>query len=84
MFDADAINAWLESWRWWSPLIFIGLWAIWALLFLPGAILATAGSVFFGPVWGSILTLGGATLGAVLAFLASRYVADANLWSNTA
>jgi len=76
MFDADAIDAWLTSWGWWSPLIFIGLWAIWALLFLPGAILGIAGGVFFGPVWGSILTLTGATLGAVLAFLASRYVAS--------
>ncbi len=43
------------------------------LLALPGVFFAIAGGVLFGPVWGTVLCLVAATLGAVAAFLAGRY-----------
>lgn len=75
-FDATAINSWLEGFGLWAPVVFVGLWVIWALLFLPGVVLGVAGGAIFGPIWGPVLTLLGATLGATLAFLVARYVAS--------
>lgn len=43
------------------------------LLALPGVTFAVAAGVLFGPWAGSILCLGGTTLGAVLSFIAGRY-----------
>jgi len=74
--DAAAIEAALQQLGAWAPAAFIALWAIWALLFLPGAVLGIAGGALFGPVMGTIWNLAGATLGATLAFLAARYVAS--------
>ncbi|MCH8167103.1 MAG: hypothetical protein IIC03_04140 [Proteobacteria bacterium] len=34
------------------PAAFILLWALWSVLFLPGAIIGLAGGALFGPLWG--------------------------------
>jgi len=39
-------------------------------------VLTLAGGALFGPVWGTFLNLTGATIGATVAFLVSRYVAS--------
>jgi uncharacterized membrane protein YdjX (TVP38/TMEM64 family) len=75
-FDIAAIEGWLQGIGFWAPVVFILLWVLWALLFLPGAVLGLAGGALFGPVWGALWTLTGATLGASLAFLAARFVAS--------
>jgi uncharacterized membrane protein YdjX (TVP38/TMEM64 family) len=59
----------------WAPLGYVALFALGTVLFIPGAIFGLAGGVLFGPVWGAVLNLIGATLGATLAFLAARYLA---------
>ena len=59
----------------WAPLGHVILFAIATVLFVPGVIFSLAGGVLFGPVLGTVLNLIGATLGATLAFLASRYLA---------
>lgn len=59
-----------------APLLFIGLYALATVLILPGSILTLAGGALFGPVWGTLYSLTGATFGAVLAFLVSRYLAS--------
>lgn len=74
--DAAAIEATVQQLGPWAPAAFIALWTIWALLFVPGAVLGLAGGALFGPVWGTVWNLAGATLGATLAFLAARYVAS--------
>ncbi|MBR2813104.1 MAG: VTT domain-containing protein [Reyranella sp.] len=51
------------------------LFAIATVLFLPGAVFGLAGGLLFGPLWGTILNLIGATLGATAAFLVGRYLA---------
>jgi uncharacterized membrane protein YdjX (TVP38/TMEM64 family) len=58
-----------------APLLFIGLYALATVLFLPGAVLTLAGGALFGPLWGTLYNLTGATLGAALAFLVARYLA---------
>ena len=76
IFDAAAIEGWVEGLGFWAPAVFVVLWALWAVLLLPGAIIGLAGGALFGPVWGVLWTLTGATLGASVAFLAARFVAS--------
>jgi uncharacterized membrane protein YdjX (TVP38/TMEM64 family) len=59
----------------WAPVLFVVLYAVATLLFFPGSLLSLAGGALFGPVWGVGINLAGATGGAVLAFLAARYIA---------
>nr|VFJ64089.1 MAG: Uncharacterized membrane protein YdjX, TVP38/TMEM64 family, SNARE-associated domain [Candidatus Kentron sp. FW] len=57
-----------------SWLIFMAVYAISTVLFVPGSVLTLTGGVLFGPVLGTFLNLTGATIGSVLAFLAARYL----------
>ncbi len=45
------------------------------LLFIPGSPITIVGGLLFGPVWGVVYTITGATMGASLAFLVSRHFA---------
>lgn len=74
-FDPETLNAWLASFGIWAPVIYVLLFAIGTVAFLPGSLFALAGGALFGPFWGSLLNLLGATLGASLAFLTARYLA---------
>jgi len=58
-----------------APLLFVLLYALGTVLFLPGIALTLAGGILFGPVWGTLYNLTGATLGATLAFLLARHLA---------
>ncbi len=75
VLDVDALEAWVLGFGIWAPLVFVGLYAAAAPLGAPGSALTLAGGVLFGPVWGSVYSLLGATAGATLAFLIARYVA---------
>ena len=59
-----------------APLVFIVLYAMAAVLFLPGSVLTLAGGALFGPVLGVVYSLTGATIGATVAFLIARYLAS--------
>jgi len=59
----------------WAPVAHVVLFAVATVLFLPGAIFGLAGGVLFGPLWGTIVNLVGATIGATAAFLIGRYLA---------
>ena len=59
-----------------GPLLFMGIYALATVLFLPGSILTLAGGALFGPVAGTFYNLTGATMGATLAFLVARYLAS--------
>jgi uncharacterized membrane protein YdjX (TVP38/TMEM64 family) len=60
----------------WGPLAFILLYSIAPPLFVPGFPLTLAGGALFGPVWGTLYSLVGATGGASLAFYIARYLAS--------
>jgi uncharacterized membrane protein YdjX (TVP38/TMEM64 family) len=60
----------------WAPILFLLLYALATVLFVPGSLLAVAGGALFGPIWGTLWNLTGATLGATLAFVIARYVAS--------
>ncbi len=67
----------LQSLGFWGPLIFVVVYALGAVVLFPAALFSLAGGAAFGPVWGSLLDLAGATLGAGAAFLTARYLAAA-------
>jgi len=59
----------------WGPLIFIGLYIVATVLFIPGSALTLGAGALFGVAWGSLYVSVGSTLGATAAFLVGRYVA---------
>lgn len=59
----------------WAPFLFLLFYGLATVLFVPGSVLTVAGGVLFGPVWGTLWNLTGATLGAALAFLTAQYLA---------
>jgi uncharacterized membrane protein YdjX (TVP38/TMEM64 family)/rhodanese-related sulfurtransferase len=75
-FDAQALEGWFKGAGTAAPLLFMLIYAIAAVLFLPGSVITLAGGALFGPVLGTFYNLTGATIGAALAFLVSRYLAS--------
>jgi uncharacterized membrane protein YdjX (TVP38/TMEM64 family)/rhodanese-related sulfurtransferase len=75
-FDSVALEAWINDAGVLAPIVFILIYVLATVLFLPGSVLTLAGGALFGPVSGALLNLTGATLGAALAFLISRYLAS--------
>lgn len=59
----------------WAPLVFMATYAVGAVAFLPGLIFTVAGGALFGPLLGTLYSLVGASLGALLAFLGARFAA---------
>lgn len=59
----------------WGPLIFIGLYVLATVLFVPGSVLTLGAGAVFGVLWGSVYVSIAATLGATCAFLVGRYLA---------
>jgi uncharacterized membrane protein YdjX (TVP38/TMEM64 family) len=57
-----------------GPILFILIYVVGTLFFFPGSVLTLAGGALFGPVYGTLYNLTGATLGATLSFLAARYL----------
>ncbi len=56
----------------WAPVLFVVLYVGATALAMPGAILTLAGGAVFGPLWGTVLTMVGANLGATAAFFIAR------------
>lgn len=76
LLDVAALELWIQDAGIWAPLLFMVVYAIAAVLFLPGSVLTLAGGALFGPVLGTFYNLTGATIGATLAFLIARYLAS--------
>lgn len=75
-FDGAALEAWVHDAGPVAPLLFMLVYALAAVLFLPGSVLTLAGGALFGPVLGTVYNLLGATVGSTLAFLIARYLAS--------
>ncbi len=58
-----------------APAIYILIYTLAPVLFLPGLPITIVGGILFGPFWGVVYTITGSTLGASLAFLTARYLA---------
>ena len=80
------VAEWVKSFSDWirqlgiaGAFIFIDVYALAAVLFLPGAIFTIAAGLVYGIVGGTAVALAGATLGAALAFLVARHVLRARI-----
>ena len=74
-FNAQQLEAWIVQLGPWAPVAYILAWLIAPVAFLPGSPLTLTGGVLFGPLWGTVYTIFGATGGATIAFLMARYLA---------
>ncbi len=73
--NIDRLDAWFRGFGIWAPLIFIAVWIVACLFFLPGLPITIVGALIFGPIQGTIYSAFGSALGATAAFLMGRYAA---------
>jgi uncharacterized membrane protein YdjX (TVP38/TMEM64 family) len=55
-----------------APFLYLLIYSIAPVFFVPGWIITIGGGLAFGAVWGTVLTVIGATIGATLAFFVAR------------
>jgi uncharacterized membrane protein YdjX (TVP38/TMEM64 family) len=72
----EGIKAWILSFGWAAPVLFILIYAVRPLILFPASILSLTGGLAFGPVWGTVYTIVGATMGAVLSFWLARFLGN--------
>lgn len=66
------IKEWILSFGMWAPILYILLYTIRPLIFFPASVLSITGGLAFGALMGTVYTVIGATLGAVVAFLVAK------------
>ncbi|BCG46455.1 Integral membrane protein [Citrifermentans bremense] len=71
----DRLKVLIASYGTLAPFIYVLIYSLAPVLFLPALPLTLVGGIVFGPVWGVVYTIVGATIGASLAFLVARYAA---------
>jgi len=75
-YNINLIQHWMEKADVLAPFIFMLIYVLATLFFIPGSVITLAGGALFGPIWGVVYNLSAATIGAILAFLAARYIAS--------
>lgn len=70
----DALGA-IERMGPWGPALFVAVYVLATVFFVPGSVLTLGAGALFGVVRGSIYVSLGSTLGATAAFLVGRYLA---------
>ena len=75
LISRESIEAFFTDLGVWGPVAYLVIWLLAPVFFIPGGPITIAGGALFGPVWGTVYTAFGATGGATLAFLTSRYLA---------
>jgi len=78
-FNAQALLIraldWISGLGVWGPLIFMIIYVLACVFFLPGSILTLGAGVVFGLIEGTVIVSLSSTLGATAAFLVGRYIA---------
>ena len=69
------IRTWISGLGPWGPVVFIGIYILATVAVLPGSPFSIAAGALFGSVVGVAVVIVGATVGASLSFIISRYVA---------
>lgn len=73
--NAPIIFSYIKNLGWFAPIFFLLVYCLATLLLLPTMVLTLAGGALFGPLYGTLLNLIGATFGATCAFCISRHLA---------
>ena len=69
-----AFSDWVQTLGALGVLLFIGVYALATVLFLPGWIFTVAAGLIYGVIGGTAVALAGAIIGSTLAFLCGRYL----------
>ena len=69
------LRDWINGFGVLAPIVFIVIYVVAVVAFLPATPLTLLSGLIFGAVWGTLWTWIGATIGATLAFLVGRYAA---------
>jgi uncharacterized membrane protein YdjX (TVP38/TMEM64 family) len=72
-FDAQQLKSRIEAMGLMAPVIFLLIYSLFPIVFLPPSPLAFAGGFVFGPVLGSILSLIGGFASAVVVFYIAKF-----------
>lgn len=67
------LRAWVQGHGGWAPILYILGYVLLELAFVPALPLSIVGGIAFGPLWGTVYVLIGATGAAALAFLVARH-----------
>lgn len=73
--DSAELESWVKNAGALGPLLFMLIYIIGTVFFFPGSVLTLAGGALFGPVLGTFYNLTAATIGAMISFIAARYLA---------
>lgn len=73
--NATILRDWVAGFGVTGPVVYIIIYIAACLLMLPGFTVTLIGALAFGPIWGTVYTSIGSTLGAAAAFLTARYTA---------
>ncbi|GEL07376.1 TVP38/TMEM64 family protein [Salisediminibacterium halotolerans] len=66
------IRAWILSFGVYAPVIYLVLYAARPLILFPASIMTLGGGLAFGPFWGTVLSVAGASGSAAVAFFVAR------------
>jgi uncharacterized membrane protein YdjX (TVP38/TMEM64 family) len=66
---------WIRALGPWAPVVFMAVYLMAVVVFLPASILTVGGGFVFGMFWGSVYVLIAATISANLTFIIARYLA---------
>jgi len=73
--DINKLLDWVGDQGTLGIVIFIAFYIVATVVFIPGSVITLSGGALFGPIWGTVFNLLGASIGALLSFLISRYYA---------
>ncbi|MBM7578774.1 TVP38/TMEM64 family protein [Jeotgalibacillus terrae] len=68
----DRIRGWILSVGILAPVLYVVLYTVRPFILFPASVLSLAGGLAFGPLYGTLLTMAGATAGAILAFMFAK------------
>lgn len=74
LFDQKILEQQLQQLGSWAAGLFVLVYTLATVVGVPGTVLTVAGGAVFGIVWGTFLSVVGATLGAIGAFWVARYL----------
>ena len=72
--DPQMVKSQVVQWGAWGPIVYMLLYAVGPSLLVPGAVMTIAGGLAFGTAWGSVYSLIGGDVGALVAFAAGRFL----------
>jgi uncharacterized membrane protein YdjX (TVP38/TMEM64 family) len=72
--DPATVKVEVIKWGAWGPVVYMLLYAVGPSFLVPGAVMTIAGGLAFGTKWGSVYSLIGGDVGAVVAFAAGRFL----------